>query len=153
VYGPQGNEAKIHFLQELREVRLNCPGPWLVAGDFNLIYREEDKNNNNLDQAMMSRFMWWINDLALKEVPLHGRKFTWSNGQNSPTLARLDRAFYSVEWEQLFPNCLLQSVASQDLDHCSLILGLNDIKQGKRRFHFKAFWPKLDGFQETVASA
>jgi exonuclease III len=153
VYGPQGNEAKIQFLQELREVRLNCPRPWLLAGDFNLIYREEDKNNNNLDRAMMGRFRRWINDLALKEVPLHGRKFTWSNRQNSPTLVRLDRAFYSVDWEQTFPNCLLQSAASQDLDHCPLILGLNDINKGKRRFHFEAFWPRLDGFQEVVASA
>jgi hypothetical protein len=79
VYDPQDNEAKIQFLQELREVRLSCPGPWLLAGNFNLIYREEDKNNNNLDRAMMGRFRRWFNDLALKEVPLHGRKFIWSN--------------------------------------------------------------------------
>jgi hypothetical protein len=58
-----------------------------------------------------------------------------------------------VEWEQTFPNCLLQSAASQDSDHCSLILGLNDINKGKRRFHFEAFWSRLDGFQEVVASA
>jgi hypothetical protein len=32
VYRPQGNEAKIQFLQELREVQQNCLGPWLVAG-------------------------------------------------------------------------------------------------------------------------
>jgi exonuclease III len=113
--------------------------------DFNLIYREEDKNNKNLDRAMMGCFRRWINDLAVKEVPLHGRKFTWSNGQNYPTLVRLDRAFCSVEWEQIFPNCLLQSAASQYSDHCPLILGLNGIRQGKRRFHFKAFWPRLDG--------
>jgi len=24
-----------------------CPGPWMVAGDFNLIYEDEDKNNVN----------------------------------------------------------------------------------------------------------
>jgi hypothetical protein len=48
-------------------VRKGCLGPWLVAGDFNLIYREEDKNNGNLDRAMMGRFRRWLNDLALKE--------------------------------------------------------------------------------------
>jgi exonuclease III len=80
VYGPQGNEAKIQFLQELREVRNICCGPWVVVRDFNLILEGEDKNNSNVDRAMMGRYRRWINDLALKEVPLHGRKFTWSNG-------------------------------------------------------------------------
>jgi hypothetical protein len=102
---------------------------------------------------MMGRFRRWINDLAPKEIPLQSRKFTWSNGQSNPTLVRLDKAFCSVDWEATFPICLLQSSASQDSDHCPLILGLHDIKRGKRRFHFKAFWPKLDDFQEAIAVA
>jgi hypothetical protein len=132
---------------------LGCTGPWLVAGDFNLIYKDEDKNNLSLDRPMMGRFRRWINYLSLKEILLHGRRFTLSNMQSSPTLVRLDRAFCSVDWEEIFPNCLLQSSASQDSNHCPLILGLHDIKRGKRRFHFESFWPKLDGFQEAVAAA
>ena len=27
IYGPQGNEEKIQFLQELRNIRADCPGP------------------------------------------------------------------------------------------------------------------------------
>jgi exonuclease III len=153
VYGPQGSEAKIQFLQELREVRQACPGPWLIAGDFNLIYNEEDKNNQNLDRAMMCRFRRWINDLSLKEISLHGRHYTWSNGQSNPTLVKLDRVFCSVEWEGLFQDCLLHSSASQDSDHCPLILGLHDIKRGKKRFHIETFWTKLEVFQEAVSSA
>jgi hypothetical protein len=56
VYGPQGDEEKISFLQELRNVREGCNGPWVVAGDFNLIYKASDKNNNNFSRAMMGRF-------------------------------------------------------------------------------------------------
>lgn len=48
---------------------------------------------------------------------------------------------------------MLQSSASNDSDHCPLILGLNDNKMGKRRFHFEPFWPKLSGFQEAVQEA
>jgi len=109
VYGPQDNQEKIQFLQELREVRAQCVGPWMVAGDFNLIYKDEDKNNSNLNRAMMGRHRRWINDMALTEIPLHGRKFTWSSSSSSasPTLARLDRVFCSLEWEELFPDCLL----------------------------------------------
>jgi exonuclease III len=127
VYGPQGTEAKIQFLQELKEIRQFCQGPWLTGGDFNLICSEADKNNQNIDRAMMGRFRRWINDMNLKELPLHGRRFTWSNGHNNPTLVRLDRVFCSVEWEEAFPDCLLQSSATQDSDHCPLILGLQDL--------------------------
>jgi hypothetical protein len=67
----------------------------MVAGDFNLIYKAEDKNNTNYNGAMMGRFRRLIDDLALKEMPLHGRKFTWSNQQDNPTLVRLDSLPYS----------------------------------------------------------
>jgi exonuclease III len=70
VYGPQQDHDKIQFLQELRDVRAQCSGPWLVLGDFNLIYKEEDKNNSNLNRAMMGRFRRWINDLGVSEIPL-----------------------------------------------------------------------------------
>jgi len=99
VYGSQGNNNKIIFLQELRDIRAACQGPWVILGDFNLIYKDEDKNNSNLNRAMMGRFRRLINDLSLKEIPLHGRKFTWSNLQDSPTLVKLDRVLCSVDWE------------------------------------------------------
>jgi hypothetical protein len=53
VYGPQGNKEKIQFMQELCEIRTACQGPWMIAGDFNLIYKAEDKNNSNYNRAMM----------------------------------------------------------------------------------------------------
>jgi hypothetical protein len=76
-----------------------------------MICSEADKNNQNLDRAMMGRFRRWINDMNLKELPLHGRQYTRSNGYNNPTLVRL-RVFCSVEWEEAFPDCLLQSSAT-----------------------------------------
>lgn len=66
VYGPQGDERNILFLQELRTVRSVCHGPWAVLGDFNLITSAEDKSNGILNRAMMGRFRRLINDLELK---------------------------------------------------------------------------------------
>jgi len=97
VYGPQGDDNKVLFLQELREIRLACQGPWLTLGDYNLITSDADKNNSNLNRAMMGRFRRFISDLSLKELPLHGRKFTWSNQQDSPTLVKLDRVLCSID--------------------------------------------------------
>lgn len=44
VFGPPEDDEKLLFL---------FPGNWLVAGDFNLIYRAADKNNTNLNRAIM----------------------------------------------------------------------------------------------------
>jgi exonuclease III len=66
----------VAFVQELRDVREDCDGPWMICGDFNLIYKDEDKNNGLLNRQMMGRFRRTINELALKEVYLNGRRYT-----------------------------------------------------------------------------
>ena len=53
--------------------------------------------------------------------------------KNSETLG-LDRALCSAESEQLFPNCLLRSEATDGSDHCPLLLGMNVIQPSKARF-------------------
>jgi hypothetical protein len=78
---------------------------------------------------------------------------TSNSSSSSPTLVKLDRVFCSMDWEQQFPNCLLTSTVSDDSDHCPLLLGLRDSHQGKKRFHFEAFWPKFDGFHKAVQHA
>jgi hypothetical protein len=144
------DNLKILFLQELQLIRNLCNGPWMIGGDFNLIYRAEDKNNGNLNRAMMGRFRRLLNELNLKELPLLGRKYTWSNERSSPTLVRLDRVFHTADWETLYPNSVLQSSASLISDHCPLLLGLHELVQGKRRFHFESFWTRMEGFMDEV---
>ncbi|WVZ52504.1 hypothetical protein U9M48_003557 [Paspalum notatum var. saurae] len=122
----------------------------LLRRDFNLIYQAADKNNNNLNRALMGRFRHFLDDMQIKEVPLLGQKFTWSNEQDNPTLVRLDRAFCSLEWEEIFPDAVLQSSTAGVSNHCPLILGLKVSSSGKRRFHFESFWPNLPGFHDAV---
>ena len=95
VYGRQGDQGKLLFLDELREVRASCAGTWLAWGDFNLIYQAADKNNHRLNRRMMSRFRSFLNETELQEIHLRGRLYTWSNERDRPTLERLDRVFAS----------------------------------------------------------
>lgn len=76
--GPHQDSEKVGFLQELREVTNICSGPWVIGGDFNMIYSAEDKNNENLNRALMGRFRRFVNDHEFKEIPLIGRRYTWS---------------------------------------------------------------------------
>jgi hypothetical protein len=102
VYGPQSEVVKIQFLDELHMVRQTCTCPWVVGGDFNLIYQAVDKSNSNLDRAMMGRFRHFINHMELQEIPLLRRKFTWPNEREAPTLVRLDQVFATTGWDLLF---------------------------------------------------
>ncbi|CAD6266702.1 unnamed protein product [Miscanthus lutarioriparius] len=122
VYGPQGEAAKLQFLQELK----NIPPPendrWLIVGDFNLIYQAEDKNNSNLNRRLMGAFRATIDHLRLKEIKLNGRRFTWSNQQENQTLTRIDRLLCTPKWELFFPSCFLHSLPSLMSDHTPRIL-------------------------------
>ena len=93
MYGPQEDVEKIAFLDELVARRALCPGPWMLIGDFNLILCASDKSNANIDRRMMGRFRRFIDNMELKELFLHGRKFTWSNEQSNPTMSKLDSFF------------------------------------------------------------
>ena len=153
IYGPHLDADKPAFLDELLEVISHCNGPWMLAGDFNMIYCAEDKNNDNVNRALMGRFRRFVNDLDLKEIPLLGRRYTCSNERASPTLVKLDRVLGTSDWEDIFPDCVLQSLASEMSDHCPLVLGLHDGIKGKRRFHFESYWTQLPGFLDTVKNS
>jgi hypothetical protein len=138
-----------------KDIRGQCQGPWLVVGDFNMIYKDEGKKNSNLNRPMIGRFRRFNNDVVVKKMSLIGCKFTssCSFSSSSPTLVKVDHVFCTVDWEDHFTNSLLQSAVSVDSDHCPLILALRGGCPGMRKFHFEVFWLKFDGFQQAVQQA
>ena len=151
VYGPQNDDEKVMFLQELKSI--TAPQPhrrWLILGDFNLIYQAQDKNNTNLNRRLMGSFKATIDELGLKEISLNGRRFTWTNEQANPTMTRIDRLLCTPEWELLFPSCFLHSLPSLMSDHTPLLLHGALDHFSNNFFRFENFWTKLDGFQEVV---
>lgn len=42
----------------------------MIVEDFNLIYKANDKNNNNLNKSLMNSFREAINKCELTEIPL-----------------------------------------------------------------------------------
>jgi hypothetical protein len=79
VYGTQGDFEKKMFIRELRGLKPVVGDNWLILGDYNLIYREQDKNAGSLNRRMMLRFRRALNYLEVKEIHLSSRKFTLSN--------------------------------------------------------------------------
>jgi exonuclease III len=153
VYGPQDDSDKALFLEEIEAIRDACSGPWALAGDFNLILSEADKNNDLINRINMSRFRRTVADLELQDLHLHGRAFTWSNERERPTLVRLDRVLVSIQWEERFPGAHLRSLGSDASDHSPLLLYTNVGGMSKPRFHFEVMWPTYGDYIQVVMEA
>ena len=63
----------------------------------------ENRNLPGGDINDMFIFNEIIGHLGLLELPLKGRKFTWSNMQGTPLLEQLDWVFTSASWINLYP--------------------------------------------------
>lgn len=72
VYGPQDDQAKMQFLEEIRWLQHGVCDRWLLLGDFNMILQDEDKSNVNLNRRLMEAFRQVVRDLSLKELNLRG---------------------------------------------------------------------------------
>lgn len=153
VYGPQGDLEKKMFIRELRQLKNTVKPQWLLMGDFNLIYKEQDKNNGRLNRRLMLRFRRAINHLEINEIDLVGRKYTWSNQQETPTLTRIDRMFCTPAWEERYAVPILQPLSSSASDHCPILLSPLVTPYLQPKFRFESFWVNMSGFHELVAEA
>ncbi|XBI50136.1 hypothetical protein VPH35_113590 [Triticum aestivum] len=94
----------------------------ILAGDFNLIARAADKSNPNINRRLLAAFRAFINELQLKDLYLHDRRYTWSNGQQNATMVKLDRVLFNEEGNAMMPSCLLQALSSDMSHHCPILL-------------------------------
>lgn len=138
-YGPVHDADKPDFLQELISSKPEDGCPWLVLGDFNLIYEARDKNNANLNRRLTGQFRAALDASQLLEIALQNRRYTWSNKRDNPILAHLDRVFCNVEWDTMFSTASLQALSSSMSDHCPIFLSQQDDLPRPPRFKFESF--------------
>jgi hypothetical protein len=137
VYGPQGDLEKRCYLREVKQIKQVAQPKWLLIGGFNMIYQDQDKNNNRLYRSLMGRFTRAMNFMEVKEIELIGRCFTWSNNQSVPTLTRIDRAFCTPLRENGHSQPIVQVLSSSTLDHCPILLMPLSTPPSKPKFRFK----------------
>jgi hypothetical protein len=122
------------------ELAPTIQGAWLIIGDFNLIRYSHEKNSNNFDRALSATFNAMIQSLAWFELPLLDRRFTWTNGQENPVLARLDRAFFNNDWDLVFPDSALTSLPRPTSDHHPLMIMASTTIPNPSHFRFENSW-------------
>ena len=150
VYGPVERKFKEVFWEELRSIKGWWEGPWCLGGDFNEILSPSERVRGGNFSPLMRRFVEIVNELGLKDLPLQGGLFTWSEGRNGRSMSRLDRFLVSSDWESQFCNVAQRSLPRPISDHFTLPLDSDGVRSGPTPFRFELMWLKFRGFRELL---
>jgi len=94
-----------------------------------------------------------ISHLGVQEIPLQGRKFTWSNMQPSPLLEKLDWVFSSASWTLTYPNTSVKALDMTPSDHTPLVINISTKIPKARIFRFENFWMISEHINTILNSA
>lgn len=113
-------------------------GSWMVAGDFNVVWSQEEKLGENSDNFTdVNDFNDMITRLSLLDGDFSGSKFTWSNNRlgRACILQRLDRALINSNWLVSFNTTInLLNRACSDHSHLLTRFATADTKGSCFRF-------------------
>jgi hypothetical protein len=134
---------------------LNIPPDedWLLLGDFNFIRSPSNRNKPGGDISDMMLFNDFIREQNLTEIPIKGRKYTWSNMQENPLLEQLDWFFTSLHWNVSYPSTSVTPQGKPTSDHTPLVIAIHTFIPASRIFRFENFWVAHQGFLQTVAAS
>nr|XP_016444849.1 PREDICTED: uncharacterized protein LOC107770100 [Nicotiana tabacum] len=126
IYAKCDTIERIELWDSLYEMARYMDAPWLVGGDFNVIWDEEEK---------------------------FGSIFTWWNGraEEDCIFKRLDRCLANVEFQQTFPGIKVQHLSKTGSDHSPMYLKCDiETPPIKKPFKFLNFWVEHATFKDVV---
>ena len=94
----------------------------LIGGDFTMLRKPEDKNNDNYDPKWPNLFNSVIKLADLREINLSGRLYTWANDLMPPTFEQLDRCPMDTSWDLKYPKVHVKGLDRSRSDHTPLLL-------------------------------
>jgi hypothetical protein len=86
VYGPYQGPKRDDFVFWLNNLQIDDTANWMVLSDFNFYRSLSDRNKSRGNMKYIMIFNEIISNLGILEIPLKGRKYTWSNMQDDPLL-------------------------------------------------------------------
>ncbi|TVU26819.1 hypothetical protein EJB05_29384, partial [Eragrostis curvula] len=150
VYAPSDHRDSQIFLDGLIELAPHITGPWILAGDFNLVRDAADKNNDAINLGLADAFNSTINQLQLMELSLLD---CLVHLRSSPTLARLYHVFLNLDINSLCPNNTLTSITRTTSDHIPLLVTISTAIPKPSIFRFDVAWFQHNDFLPAVLPA
>jgi hypothetical protein len=68
-------------------------------------------------------------------------------------MTKIDGAFCTIQWEDLYADLVLHALSFSTLDHCPLLLSSQEHVATPPIFRFKAYWLHMPGFLDCVQEA
>lgn len=153
VYGPCQGEQRTTYTQWLFDLHIPQSEDWLILGDFNYIRSPENRNKPGGDIHDMFTFNDFIREQNLTELPIKGRRYTWSNMQQNPLLEQLDWFFTSINWTATFLNTTVTPLGKPVSDHTPCSVVIQTTIPRSKIFRFETYWIAHPGFMEVVSQA
>lgn len=150
VYGPAQPENKDHFLAEFSQLCYSLSDPSIIGGDFNILRKTSDKNKPCVLPRWSMIFNSIIENNGLKELPLHGRLYTWANKLDNPTFEKIDRILVSTDWDLTFPLATVTGMSRDLSDHVPLLLAFGTVPPHSDQFIYEKCRIEREGFLEVV---
>lgn len=151
IYAPCTAKGKREFYEWLKNIQMPVDQDRLIVGDFNLVRSPDNRNREGGDVTEMLLFKEAISALGLIEIPLLGKKITWSNKQHPPLLERLDWFFTSASWLIGYPNTKACTLNSEVLDHTPCIIEIATDIPKSNIFIFENYWMEHENFLQVVS--
>lgn len=123
---------------------------WLFVGNFNLMRSPENRNKPGGDLDEMFMLNDAITALRLVELPLYGRKFTWTNKQDDPLLERLDWFFTSNSWSLTYPSTSVWPLVMETSDHVVCLIKISTDIPKCNIFRFENYRMEHENFMAVV---
>lgn len=153
MYGPCEHNDKAEFIDWFSNIHMPPDVDWIIMGDFNFIRDPNDRNKPGGDVNEMVLFNEAISNLGLIELPLKGRKYSWSNMQENPLLEKLDWFFTSASWMTSFPDTMALPLSRPISDHIPCMIKVGTMIPKAKIFRFENHWLQHSEFRNIVANA
>ncbi|KAG8083337.1 hypothetical protein GUJ93_ZPchr0015g6958 [Zizania palustris] len=150
IYGPCREPLRSLFLTWLSSLDINSRICWMFVGDFNLYRFQHNRNKPGGQNSLSEKFNGWISHFGLLEIPLSGRRFTWSNMQSDPLLVQLDWCITSPNWVTCFPLTSFKALDKFTSDHTPCLIQLGTKFDRSVIFRFENYWLDMPGFRKLV---
>ncbi|PPR81963.1 hypothetical protein GOBAR_AA38752 [Gossypium barbadense] len=145
----------------LRRVKGTVNEGWIVAGDFNAILNNAEKEGGRKKpRSSMKDFCKLIEELALVDVKTTNGWFTWTNNREGPDLVkeRLDRFLISDNLVGNMPFLTTKIVRQSKFDHEAIIMDTLGSKprdyniNPRTWFRYDACWNKEADARDIITS-
>ncbi|XP_071700202.1 uncharacterized protein [Rutidosis leptorrhynchoides] len=149
IYGPHNDEGKIKFWDSLEKLMVYPNAQWVICGDFNEVRFDHERKNCEFISRRAARFNTFIDESALIDVPLFGKRFTriCDNGRK---MSKLDRFLISDNLSQTWGELSLTALDRNTSDHCPLILRDTNTDFGPKPFRVFDIWLEQESAEQII---